>query len=91
MIFINANKDDIKQAQKENKTLGQYKLQSVASLSELEKYINTVNYNKLDKFVLTNSDLIKNSTHMRQQIKNKRLNDKDDDDDDDQEDEKDDD
>ncbi|ETJ40318.1 hypothetical protein Q604_UNBC05781G0001, partial [human gut metagenome] len=40
-----------------------------------------------------NSDLIKNSTHMRQQIKNKRLNDKDDedDDDDDQEDEKDDD
>ena len=91
-IFINANKDDIKQAQKENKTLGQYKLQSVASLSELEKYINTVNYNKLDKFVLTNSDLIKNSTHMRQQIKNKRLNDKDDeDDDDDQEDEKDDD
>ena len=92
VIFINANKDDIKQAQKENKTLGQYKLQSVASLSELEKYINTVNYNKLDKFVLTNSDLIKNSTHMRQQIKNKRLNDKDDeDDDDDQEDEKDDD
>ena len=53
---------------------------------------NDVNYNKLDKFVLTNSDLIKNSTHMRQQIKNKRLNDKDDeDDDDDQEDEKDDD
>lgn len=96
VIFINANKDDIKQAQKENKTLGQYKLQSVASLSELEKYINNVNYNKLDKFVLTNSDLIKNSTHMRQQIKNKRLNDKDDeddddDDDDDQEDEKDDD
>ena len=92
VIFINANKDDIKQAEKENKTLGQYKLQSVASLSELEKYINNVNYNKLDKFVLTNSDLIKNSTHMRQQIKNKRLNDKDDDDDDDdQEDEKDDD
>ena len=93
VIFINANKDDIKQAQKENKTLGQYKLQSVASLSELEKYINNVNYNKLDKFVLTNSDLIKNSTHMRQQIKNKRLNDKDDDDDDDddQEDENDDD
>ena len=96
VIFINANKDDIKQAQKENKTLGQYKLQSVASLSELEKYINTVNYNKLDKFVLTNSNLIKNSTHIRQQIKNKRLNDKDDeddddDDDDDQEDEKDDD
>ena len=82
-----------RQAQKENKTLGQYKLQNVASLSELEKYINNVNYNKLDKFVLTNSDLIKNSTHMRQQIKNKRLNDKDDedDDDDDQEDEKDDD
>ena len=54
--------------------------------------INDVNYNKLDKFVLTNSDLIKNSTHMRQQIKNKRLNDKDDeDDDDDQEDENDDD
>ena len=54
--------------------------------------IPNVNYNKLDKFVLTNSDLIKNSTHMRQQIKNKRLNDKDDeDDDDDQEDEKDDD
>ena len=96
VIFINANKDDIKQAEKENKTLGQYKLQSVASLSELEKYINTVNYNKLDKFVLTNSNLIKNSTHIRQQIKNKRLNDKDDeddddDDDDDQEDEKDDD
>ena len=92
VIFINANKDDVKQAQKENKTLGQYKLQNVASLSELEKYINDVNYNKLDKFVLTNSDLIKNSTHMRQQIKNKRLNDKDDeDDDDDQEDEKDDD
>ena len=92
VIFINANKDDIKQAQKENKTLGQYKLQNVASLSELEKYINTVNYNKLDKFVLTNSNLIKNSTHIRQQIKNKRLNDKDDeDDDDDQEDEKDDD
>ena len=96
VIFINANKDDIKQAQKENKTLGQYKLQSVASLSELEKYINNVNYNKLDKFVLTNSNLIKNSTHIRQQIKNKRLNDKDDeddddDDDDDQEDEKDDD
>lgn len=93
VIFINANKDDVKQAQKENKTLGQYKLQNVASLSELEKYINNVNYNKLDKFVLTNSDLIKNSTHMRQQIKNKRLNDKDDedDDDDDQEDEKDDD
>ena len=87
VIFINASKNDVKQAQKENKTLGQYKLQSVASLSELEKYINTVNYNKLDKFVLTN-----NSTHMRQQIKNKRLNDKDDeDDDDDQEDEKDDD
>ena len=93
VIFINANKDDIKQAQKENKTLGQYKLQSVASLSELEKYINNVNYNKLDKFVLTNSDLIKNSTHMRQQIKNKQSNDKDDDedDDDDQEDENDDD
>ena len=92
VIFINANKDDVKQAQKENKTLGQYKLQNVASLSELEKYINDVNYNKLDKFVLTNSDLIKNSTHMRQQIKNKRLNDKDDeDDDDDQEDENDDD
>ena len=93
VIFINANKDDIKQAQKENKTLGQYKLQSVASLSELEKYINNVNYNKLDKFVLTNSDLIKNSTHMRQQIKNKRLNDKDndEDDDDDQEEENDDD
>ena len=96
VIFINANKDDIKQAQKENKTLGQYKLQSVASLSELEKYINNVNYNKLDRFVLTNSNLIKNSTHIRQQIKNKRLNDKDDeddddDDDDDQEDEKDDD
>ena len=37
-------------------------------------------------------NLIKNSTYMRQQIKNKRLNDKDDeDDDDDQEDEKDDD
>ena len=66
-------------------------MQSVASLSEFEKYIDNVNYNKLDKFVLTNSDLIKNSTHMRQQIKNKRLNDKDDDDDDDQEDEKDDD
>ena len=93
VIFINANKDDVKQAQKENKTLGQYKLQSVASLSELEKYINNVNYNKLDKFVLTNSDLIKNSTHMRQQIKNKRLNDKDndEDDDDDQEEENDDD
>lgn len=96
VIFINANKDDIKQAEKENKTLGQYKLQNVASLSELEKYINNVNYNKLDKFVLTNSNLIKNSTHIRQQIKNKRLNDKDDeddddDDDDDQEDEKDDD
>lgn len=93
VIFINANKDDVKQAQKENRTLGQYKLQSVASLSELEKYINNVNYNKLDKFVLTNSDLIKNSTHMRQQIKNKRLNDKDndEDDDDDQEDENDDD
>ena len=93
MIFINASKNDVRQAQKENKTLGQYKLQNVASLSELEKYINNVNYNKLDKFVLTNSDLIKNSTHMRQQIKNKRLNDKDDedDDDDDQEDEKDDD
>ena len=91
VIFINASKNDVRQAQKENKTLGQYKLQNVASLSELEKYINNVNYNKLDKFVLTNSDLIKNSTHMRQQIKNKRLNDKDDDDDDDQEDEKDDD
>ena len=93
VIFINANKDDIKQAEKENKTLGQYKLQSVASLSELEKYINNVNYNKLDRFVLTNSNLIKNSTHIREQIKNKRLNDKDDedDDDDDQEDEKDDD
>ena len=93
VIFINANKDDVKQAQKENRTLGQYKLQNVASLSELEKYINNVNYNKLDKFVLTNSDLIKNSTHMRQQIKNKILNDKDndEDDDDDQEDENDDD
>ena len=91
VIFINANKDDVKQAQKENKTLGQYKLQNVASLSELEKYINDVNYNKLDKFVLTNRDLIKNSNHMRKQIKNKILNDKDDDDDDDQEDEKDDD
>lgn len=93
VIFINANKDDVKQAQKENKTLGQYKLQNVASLSELEKYINNVNYNKLDKFVLTNSDLIKNSTHMRQQIKNKILNNKDndEDDDDDQEDENDDD
>ena len=43
--------------------------------------------------MLTIINLIKNSTHMRQQIKNKRLNDKDDedDDDDDQEDEKDDD
>ena len=93
VIFINANKDDVRQAQKENRTLGQYKLQNVASLSELEKYINNVNYNKLDKFVLTNSDLIKNSTHMRQQIKNKILNDKDndEDDDDDQEDENDDD
>ena len=94
VIFINANKDDIKQAQKENKTLGQYKLQSVASLSELEKYIDNVNYNKLDRFVLTNSNLIKNSTHIREQIKNKQSNDKDDDeddDDDDQEDEKDDD
>ena len=93
VIFINANKDDIKQAQKENKTLGQYKLQSVASLSELEKYINNVNYNKLDRFVLTNSNLIKNSTHIREQIKNKQSNDKDDDedDDDDQEDENDDD
>ena len=93
VIFINANKDDIKQAQKENKTLGQYKLQNVASLSELEKYINNVNYNKLDKFVLTNSNLIKNSTYIREQIKNKQSNDKDDDedDDDDQEDENDDD
>lgn len=93
VIFINANKDDIKQAQKENKTLGQYKLQSVASLSELEKYIDNVNYNKLDRFVLTNSNLIKNSTHIREQIKNKQSNDKDDDedDDDDQEDENDDD
>ena len=93
VIFINASKNDVRQAQKENKTLGQYKLQNVASLSELEKYINNVNYNKLDKFVLTNSDLIKNSTHMRQQIKNKRLNDKDndEDDDDDQEEENDDD
>lgn len=93
VIFINANKDDIKQAEKENKTLGQYKLQSVASLSELEKYINNVNYNKLDRFVLTNSNLIKNSTHIREQIKNKQSNDKDDDedDDDDQEDENDDD
>lgn len=93
VIFINANKDDIKQAQKENKTLGQYKLQSVASLSELEKYIDNVNYNKLDRFVLTNNNLIKNSTHIREQIKNKQSNDKDDDedDDDDQEDENDDD
>lgn len=93
VIFINANKDDIKQAQKENKTLGQYKLQSVASLSEFEKYIDNVNYNKLDRFVLTNSNLIKNSTYIREQIKNKQSNDKDDDedDDDDQEDENDDD
>ena len=89
VIFINANKDDVKQAQKENKTLGQYKLQNVASLSELEKYINNVNYNKLDKFVLTNSDLIKNSTHMRQQIKSQRLNDKDDEDEDDDDDKED--
>ena len=93
VIFINANKDDIKQAQKENITLGQYKLQSVASLSEFEKYIDNVNYNKLDRFVLTNSNLIKNSTYIREQIKNKQSNDKDDDedDDDDQEDENDDD
>lgn len=75
VIFIEADKNDFKQAKKQNKTLGQYKIENITSLSELERYIDDVDYNRLEKFVLANNTSIKNIEKIIEQIKIKKMND----------------
>lgn len=70
-LFIKSDMEDVKLADSEGITLGQYQLKNIHYLEELESCIkDDIDYNRLDKFILANSKLIENGERIRKEISN---------------------
>ena len=70
-LFIKSDMEDVKSADSEGITLGQYQLKDIHYLEELESCIeDDIDYNRLDKFILANSKLIENGERIRKEIAN---------------------